>query len=67
MAADKHFKMGNGIKTALALTSFKDSHARGAYKRLMVESQLAEEAARRASLKTKDSSRTRGAVAPEND
>jgi len=70
MIPDKNFKMKASTKTAMALGKFKDSHERGAFKRMMIEAQLQEEAARRAALKSKDTGnegkgRGRGAVAPE--
>ena len=63
--------MKPSTKSILALTSFKDSHERGAFKRSMIDAQLAEESARRAALKSKEGregdakARPRGAVAPE--
>lgn len=56
MIPDKNFKMKSSTKTALALHKFKDVHARGEFKRMMIEAQLQEEAARRAALKSKDNS-----------
>lgn len=46
--------MKNSIKTALALGKFKNSHERGAFKRMMIDAQLSEESAQRAALKSKD-------------
>lgn len=69
MIPDKNFKLKRSTKVAMALGAFKDAHARGEFKRAMIQAQLAEEAAHRAALKSKDdksnSGRTRGAVAPE--
>lgn len=71
MTPDKNFKMKSSIKTALALGKFKDAHARGEFKRAMIDAQLHEEVARRAALKSKDvegtrtPGKSRGAVAPE--
>jgi hypothetical protein len=70
MIPDKNFKMKASTKTAMALGNFKDAHERGHFKRMMIEAQLQEEAARRAALKSKDTGnenkgRGRGAVAPE--
>jgi hypothetical protein len=71
MTPDKNFRMSAATKTALALGRFKDEHDRGAFKRMMIDAQLHEEAARRAALKSKDSDfgskggKTRGAVAPD--
>jgi hypothetical protein len=70
MTPDKNFRMLRSTKTALALGTFKDAHEKGAFKRMMIDAQLHEEAARRAALKSKDNdkgaaSRSRGAVAPE--
>ena len=57
MSPDKNFKMKSVSKTLLALSPFTDSHQRGAYKRMLIESQLQEEASKRASLKSKDTGR----------
>ena len=70
MTPDKTFRMKPQIKTMLTLTKFKDAHERGAWKRGMIDSQLCEEAAKRAALKSKDvdggnKGKPRGAVAPE--
>jgi hypothetical protein len=68
MTPDKNFKMDRITKTYLALgkgTKEQRAHVKG----MFIQAQLAEEAARRASLKSSDTSetkgRTRGAVAPE--
>ncbi len=66
---DKNFRLKRSTKIAMALGNFKDAHERGAFKRAMIDAQLAEEAAKRAALKSKDNKdnrgATRGAVAPE--
>lgn len=54
MIPDKNYRMKNSIKTALALGKFKNSHERGAFKRMMIDAQLSEESAQRAALKSKD-------------
>lgn len=53
MTPDKNYKMKSSIKTALALGKFKDAHDKGAFKRMMIQAQLEEEAARRAAFKAK--------------
>lgn len=69
MTPDKNFRMKPSTKALLALGHFKDAHARGAFKRMMIDAQLTEAAAQRASLKSTDGfdskSRSRGAVAPD--
>lgn len=57
MTPDKTFKMKSSTKAMLALGKFKDAHARGQFKRMMIDAQLTEDAARRASLKAKERSR----------
>ena len=70
MTPDKNFKMKKSTKIMLAL-AIGTSESRGSLKRAMIDSQLREEAAKRASLKSKDNDRgaagtkSRGAVAPE--
>jgi len=44
------FKMRAQTKRFLALSKFKDAHDRGAFKRMMIDAQLAAEAAARAKL-----------------
>jgi hypothetical protein len=68
MTPDKNFRMDRVTKTFLALgKGSKDvkAHVKG----MFIQAQLSEEAARRASLKSNESSeskgRTRGAVAPD--
>jgi hypothetical protein len=51
---DKNFKIKRATKSALSLTKFTDAHARGAWRRAMINAQLSEEAAQRAALKSKD-------------
>jgi hypothetical protein len=69
MTPDKNFKMKPSTKAMLALGKFSDSHARGQWKRAMIDAQLCEDAAKRASLKSKDTGggRGRGAVAPDSE
>lgn len=69
MSPDKNFKMKRSTKIQMALMP-GSKEDRNHYKRMMIDAQLCEEAARRASLKSKDNkeskgTRTRGAVAPE--
>lgn len=40
MKTSSTFKMSKSIKRALSLFPFKNSHDRGTYKKLMIESQL---------------------------
>lgn len=54
MTSDKNFRMKRSTKIAMALGSFKNAHARGDFKRAMIQAQLAEEAAKRAALKSKE-------------
>ena len=71
LISDKNFRMNSLTKKLLGLTKFKNSHERGEFKRAMIDAQLAEEAAHRASLRSKEGRegdvkpRARGAVAPE--
>jgi hypothetical protein len=53
MASDKNFKMKQSTKIMMALTSAK-KHDRHYFKKFMIDAQLAEEAARRAALRSKD-------------
>jgi len=57
---DKNFRMKRQTKITMSLIS--DAHSRGEYKRMMISAQLAEEAARRAALKSKDNSTPRTSV-----
>jgi len=69
MTPDKNFKMKSTTKTMLALGTFKNAQERGEFKRMMIDAQLHEEAARREALKSKDvgesKGKSRGAVAPD--
>lgn len=53
MTPDKNFKMKQATKIMIA-TFAGTTEVRNSYKRAMVDAQLCEEAARRASLKSKD-------------
>jgi len=69
MIPDKHFRMKKPTKTWLALMKGSKEQKDG-WKRMFIDAQLHEEAARRATLKTNDKegrlgNRTRGAVAPD--
>lgn len=44
-------------KALVALMPAADAHARGHFKRMLIQAQLAEEAARRQALKSKDGKR----------
>lgn len=57
MTPDKNFKMWKSTKTAIALMGGSNEN-RSQYKRMMIDAQLTEEAARRASLKSKDKSKS---------
>lgn len=46
-----NYKMSGVIKTGLATGHFKDAHQRGAWKRAMIQAQLAEEAAAKSNAK----------------
>jgi hypothetical protein len=70
MTPDKNFRMKSTIKTML--TMFKGSkEQRNGWKKMFIDAQLCEEAAKRAALKSKEvestrnTGKTRGAVAPE--
>lgn len=55
MTSDKNFRMSKTSKRMLALMpKMHDAHFRGHYKSLLIDSQLSEEAAKRAALKSKD-------------
>ena len=54
---DKNFKINRSTK--IAMSWIVDAHERGDFKRSMISAQLAEEAARRASLKSKDNTTPR--------
>ena len=69
MIPDKHFRMSKPVKTMLALMAGSKENKNG-WKRMFIDAQLHEEAARRATLKVKDNdgrhgNKTRGAIAPE--
>ena len=69
MIPDKNFRMSKPIKSMLALMRGSKEQVNG-WKRMFIDAQLHEDAARRASLKTKESegrhgNKTRGAVAPD--
>lgn len=68
LSPDKNFRMLNSTKTAMA--TMVNANERNEFKRLMINAQLIEEAAHRASLKSRDNKESnrgapRGAVAPE--
>jgi hypothetical protein len=64
---DKNFRFNRASKMVMALLPTKE--ARGVYRRNMIQAQLSEEAAKRASLKSREDKAprgvTRGAVAPD--
>jgi len=68
MNPDKNFRMKKSTKRQMALMG-STAEDRNHYKRMMIDGQLHEEAARRAGLKSKDfgenKGKSRGAVAPE--
>ena len=69
MIPDKNFRMKKPIKTRLALMK-GSAEQRAGWKRMFIDAQLSEEAARRATLKSKDNelrfgNKPRGAVAPD--
>ena len=69
MTSDKNFKMKSTTKTLITLMKGAVEE-KNHFKRMMIDAQLCEESARRASLKSKDresnnEGRPRGAVAPE--
>ena len=66
MTPDKNFRMKKPIKSMLALMGGSKENKNG-WKRMFIDAQLHEEAARRAALKSKENEggRTRGAVAPD--
>jgi hypothetical protein len=69
MTPDKNFKMWPSTKAMLAVGTFRDSQDRFNFKRMMIDAQLSDESARRASSKSKEvrGSVSRGAVAPDNN
>lgn len=54
MTTDKNFRMTKQSKRMVALMGGTDAHQRGHLKRMLIQGQVAEEAARRAALKSKD-------------
>jgi hypothetical protein len=48
---DKNFKMAKETKSMLALMPFRNQEDRNSFKRAMINAQLAEEAAKRTSIK----------------
>ena len=54
MKADKNFRLSKTSKRMLALMQFKNEHDRGAFKRLMIDAELARAQARIAKLKEKE-------------
>lgn len=50
MKPTSSFKMSSQTKAYLALGKFKDAHDRGQFKRMMIDAQLAQEAAKHAKL-----------------
>jgi hypothetical protein len=67
LVPDKSFKMWKSTKTVMTLMA-GSKEDKNSYKRAMIDAQLTYEAAKRASLKSKESKgRSRGAVAPDSD
>ena len=68
MTPDKNFRMKPQIKAMISLMK-GSKEDRNHFKKMMIDAQLCEEAARRAALKSKDTNegkgKPRGAVAPE--
>lgn len=58
MTPDKNFKMKKSTKALIALMRGATANERSHFKRMMIDAQLCEEAARRAALKSKDKDRT---------
>lgn len=65
MTPDKNFRMSAANKALVALMPAKDAHARGHFKRMLIQAQLGEEAAKRASLKSKDNKKSFAVVSNE--
>jgi hypothetical protein len=67
LTPDKNFRFNRASKMVMALLPTKE--ARSVYKSTMIQAQLADEAAKRASLRSRDDKAprgvSRGAVAPE--
>lgn len=55
MKADKNFRLSKTSKRMLALMQFKNEHDRGAFKRLMIDAELARAYAKHANAKSKGS------------
>lgn len=55
MKTDKNFRLSKTSKRMLALMQFKDEHDRGAFKRLMIEAEVAQARAKHANAKSKGS------------
>jgi hypothetical protein len=53
MTPDKNFRLKSSTKSMLSAGKFKNTEARNQFKNMMIQAQLAEEAARRAALKSK--------------
>lgn len=54
MKTDKNFRLSKTSKRMLALMQFKDEHDRGAFKRLMIEAEVAQARAKLAKMKEKE-------------
>jgi len=54
MKTDKNFRLSKTSKRMLALMRFKDKHDRGAFKRLMIDGEVAHARAKIAKLKEKE-------------
>lgn len=57
MTPDKNFRLKKPFKSMIALMGGTDKAARNQLKRMLISAQLSEEAAKRASLKSKDRSK----------
>jgi len=67
LVSDKNFKMWKSTKVMMTLMN-GTKEDKNSFKRAMIDAQLTCEAAKRASLKSKESKgRSRGAVAPDID
>ncbi len=53
MTPDKNFRLKSSTKSMLSAGKFKSREDRNQFKSMMIQAQLAEEAARRAALKSK--------------
>lgn len=54
MKTDKNFRLSKTVKSMLALIKFKDAHARGEFKRLMIDAEVSAIRAKSAKLKEKE-------------